>query len=44
MKTIIALILMTTANVVWADCQYNGKSYPVGTKLGALVCTPKGWR
>lgn len=40
----IALVLLALAGLAHADCQYNGQSYPVGTRLGSLTCTPQGWR
>jgi hypothetical protein len=28
-----------------AGCWYNGKLYPTGTRIGAVVCQPNGaWR
>lgn len=44
MKAMLAAILITMATAAVADCSYNGQMYPVGTRLGGLVCTPQGWR
>ena len=41
--SILFLIISTTA--VYANCVYDGKTYPTGTKIGGLVCQPDGsWR
>jgi hypothetical protein len=44
MKAILAAILFSTATAALANCSYNGQVYPLGTRLGSLVCTPQGWR
>jgi hypothetical protein len=44
MKAMFAAILFAMASAAMADCSYNGQMYPVGTRLGSLVCTPQGWR
>lgn len=39
-----ALIAMFAPSA-WANCIYNGKTYPTGTKLGELTCQPDGtWK
>ena len=46
MKYIMAIIiLLIVCSSAYADCTYNGTSYPTGTILGPLVCTADGtWR
>ena len=40
----VFLVGLVTAPA-WADCIYNGKYYPTGTKVGSLTCQPDGtWR
>jgi len=46
-KFIFFSLLFTTmfaASSAWADCAYNGKTYPVGTVIDGKICTPQGWR
>jgi len=46
MKTIIlvlTLVLMILfVKLALADCIYDGKAYPTGTRIGPLVCMPDG--
>ncbi|CAB5133381.1 hypothetical protein D3OALGB2SA_3775 [Olavius algarvensis associated proteobacterium Delta 3] len=44
MKTIIAVIVavLLFSTPVYANCIYNGGSYPTGTVIGPLVCSPNG--
>ena len=44
MKTLFAIILFfsTISGIAWADCSYEGSSYPTGTVIGPLVCSPDG--
>ena len=43
-----ALVLLATSGWIcsaWADCVYQGKSYPTGTRLGGLTCQADGtWK
>jgi len=44
---VIMLFLITCGSSVsvWADCVYQGRSYPTGTKIGSLTCQADGtWR
>ncbi|MBL8350194.1 MAG: hypothetical protein JNL87_07740 [Burkholderiaceae bacterium] len=47
-KTLAVLALVLAAgfaSTAWADCVYQGKKYPTGTKIGGLTCQPDGtWR
>lgn len=44
MKSILIslIFLMSCTTAVYADCIFEGVSYPTGTKLGSLVCMPDG--
>ena len=47
MKRIFLVIMLVVffASPVLANCVHNGRSYPTGTRLGPLVCTPSGaWK
>jgi hypothetical protein len=49
MKAAILMIFVLTMNVSIlnaksSDCTYNGKVYPLGTKLGLYTCQPDGIR
>jgi len=47
MKKILlaAALMLFLGTPVLANCIYEGKSYPTGTRIGPLVCTPDGtWR
>jgi hypothetical protein len=40
-----AFLAFAAAPAAWADCVYQGKSYPTGTKIGGLTCQADGtWR
>ena len=47
-KTLMILTLLFTcgfASGAWADCLYQGRPYPTGTKIGGLTCQANGtWR
>lgn len=47
-KCLAALMLLIAAGFAssaWADCVYQGKKYPTGTKIGGLTCQADGtWR
>jgi hypothetical protein len=38
----ISVLLIGMTAPVYADCIYNGRTYPTGSRLGGLVCTPDG--
>lgn len=39
------LVCWGSASSSWADCIYQGQSYPTGTKVGSLTCQADGsWR
>jgi hypothetical protein len=42
-KLAIVLLLSVTANVVNADCIYDGVSYPEGSVIGPFVCSGGQW-
>ena len=43
LSTLILMILVIPK--AYADCQFNGKTYPQGTNIGGLVCQPNGtWK
>jgi hypothetical protein len=47
MKKILlaAALIVFLGTPVLANCIYEGKSYPTGTRIGPLVCTSDGtWR
>ena len=43
---ILALILgIFIAPKAYADCEFDGKTYPTGTEIGGLICQPDGtWK
>lgn len=42
---VIFTLAWTIAPAYAANCIYNGKSYPPGTRIGPLVCQPNGtWK
>ncbi|GFE72133.1 hypothetical protein [Chroococcus sp. FPU101] len=45
-QVFLALFLMiVTTSAAYADCIYDGKTYPTGTDLGGLICQPDGtWK
>ena len=47
-KTLMILMFLTMygfASDAWADCLYQGRPYPTGTKIGGLTCQANGtWR
>lgn len=49
MKNIIILVVLLflalSVKMALADCEWNGRLYPVGTNINGLVCQPDGtWR
>ncbi|MGI9278779.1 MAG: hypothetical protein ACR2PX_04005 [Endozoicomonas sp.] len=41
----VALLLSFFIASASADCLYNGKSYPTGTKIGPYICQADGtWK
>ncbi|WP_166253380.1 hypothetical protein [Marinobacter salicampi] len=45
MRALILVVSFRFASAALADCTYNGRSYPVGTVIGPLVCQPDGtWK
>ena len=43
MKQIIVLVaLLLVSSFAYADCQYDGTSYPEGTIVNGYVCKPDG--
>ncbi len=41
-KYIIAALFILNSTVVFADCTYDGYSYPTGTVVGGLTCQADG--
>ena len=42
---IIFLIILFNTTYVYADCKFNGKDYPTGTRIGPFVCSADGsWK
>lgn len=41
-KCVTVLILVFCSSYAYADCTHDGVSYPSGTTLGPLVCSPDG--
>ena len=43
-KSLISLLLIFSFSVsaAYADCNYNGQVYPVGTRVGPYICKPDG--
>lgn len=45
MKTfLILLTLLILSGNAFADCTYNGKTYPSGTVIGPYVCSGTQWK
>ena len=45
LKLILILIMLFGTGLAYANCTYNGSSYPTGTRIGPLVCQSDGsWR
>jgi len=43
LKALIAtLTLAALATPAWADCMFNGRSYPTGSVVGDRVCAANG--
>lgn len=43
--SLIVLISCSFATGAWADCVYQSKTYPTGTKIGGLTCqADASWR
>jgi hypothetical protein len=43
--SLLAIALMFLGGQAWADCQYAGKWYRTGTKIGSKTCQEDGsWR
>jgi hypothetical protein len=41
--TLIILLILTTN--AYADCEFQGQTYPTGTRIGSRVCQPDGtWK
>ena len=38
-----ALVVLLGAGSAFADCNYNGKRVPEGTRVGVLVCQNGKW-
>jgi hypothetical protein len=44
-KLLLALVLAFATQCVWADCDYGGKRYSTGSKVGGKTCESDGsWR
>lgn len=44
MKLLLVLLLVTmSVSAVYADCWYNGRTYPEGTVIGPYVCSDGKW-
>jgi len=44
-KLFFALLLALVTHCVWADCDYGGKRYSTGSKVGGKSCQSDGsWR
>ena len=42
---LLSVLIMILPLQSYADCIYDGYSYPTGTKLGDLTCQPDGtWK
>lgn len=35
--------MLISANIVYADCSYNGTLYPEGTIIGPYMCSNGQW-
>jgi len=47
MKIVLLLIIsiLMVSNLVFADCEYNGRMYPPGTTINGKTCQTDGsWR
>ena len=44
-RLLLALLLAFAAHCAWADCDYSGKRYSTGAKVGGRTCQSDGsWR
>jgi hypothetical protein len=42
---VVLILCSAAASAASADCVYQGKSYPTGTKIGDRTCQPDGtWK
>jgi hypothetical protein len=42
---VLGFLLAFGVGNAFADCEYQGKWYPTGTRIGSKVCQPDGnWR
>jgi hypothetical protein len=39
---LLSIMLLLVISTGHADCYYNGKKYPTGTRIGPYVCMPDG--
>ena len=48
MKKVMVVLFVVFASIsrlAWADCEYQGKYYPTGTRIGSKVCQADGtWK
>lgn len=42
-KITLVVIVLLYSGLSFADCTYNGISYPAGTVLGPYVCSDTQW-
>jgi len=42
-KMLLLICLLFTGNVVYADCQSAGKTYPEGKVVGPYICKDGKW-
>ena len=42
-KFFIALIISICTTIAYADCIYDGVSYPEGTQIGPYICSNGKW-
>lgn len=44
-RVLVVLATSSCFSSAWAECVYQGKSYPTGTRLGGLTCQADGtWK
>lgn len=43
MKCCVLVVMLFCCGLAFADCKYNGKSYPEGTIIGPYVCKDGKW-
>jgi hypothetical protein len=43
LAVLVCSILLAVAGTALADCEYEGETYPEGTRIGPYVCVDGQW-